>query len=72
MIRKNAPRAVILVGPNFSTRIEDAIKDPLDFDHIHSRTYIFTSYSQGDTQALNSAKEKGIGILFPNRVGQRI
>ena len=64
-IRKNAPGAVILVGtPNFSTRIEDAIQDPLDFDHILYTYHFYADYSQGGySRRLNSAKEKGIGIF---------
>ena len=65
VIRKNAPRAVILVGtPNFSTKIEAAIEDPLEFDNVMYTYHFYAKYSEGGfDRRLNRAREKGIGVF---------
>ncbi|MGI6176695.1 MAG: glycoside hydrolase family 5 protein [Christensenellales bacterium] len=65
IIRKNAPQAVILVGtPGYSTRIEDAAKDPLPFDNLLYTHHFYADMSRGGhEQRLAAAQDKGIGVF---------
>ena len=65
VIRKNAPQAVILVGtPSYSTRIEDAIEDPLSFDNLLYTYHFYADlYRGGYEQRFAAAQDRGIGVF---------
>lgn len=65
VIRKNAPQSVILVGtPSYSTRIEDAIEDPLPFDNLLYTYHFYADISHsGYGRRLAAARDKGIGVF---------
>lgn len=52
-IRKNAPKAVILVGtPHYSADLPAVKAKPLDFDNIMYTYHMYTGYSQGQYKEL--------------------